>query len=68
MAKVLLKHVCKANSSYQRDVAKIARVTITIKSINAPKLEMYSSRELSNNGYYIERVGTTSGRKHKTTK
>ena len=49
MAKVLLKHVgIKPNKSYQRDIAKIAKVAITVRSINAPKIEIYSFKELTN--------------------
>ena len=48
MAKVLLKHVSsKPNKSYQRDIARITKVTISVRSVYAPKIEMYSSRELS---------------------
>lgn len=51
MAKVLLKQVgTKPNKAYLKDIAKITRITIAEQSVNAPKMEIYSFREISDRG------------------
>lgn len=47
MTKVLLKHVGnKSPKNYQKDVAKISKIAISVRAKNTPKAEMYSKQEL----------------------
>ena len=48
MVKVLLKRVGRVNARQLRDdIAKITRITVSAHANNAPHIEIYSRRELS---------------------
>ena len=46
MTKVLLKHVGNKSKNYQKDVANISKIAISVRAKNTPKAEMYSKQEL----------------------